>query len=224
MAALSSKESRRTLIWPLLSIGAPRNAEVFFLFRGVATGLLLTASLTAAWDFRPTASACRCTKHLSKGRPPWPENHGDCGTKVPRPRNSSVPPCRPFKTAGSAPRGVPVRFWLGGRAATRRTFTAILQGFPGRAPCRGLIQPSGSAAQASARGQGLGVHNTPAHRTLAPSWPQLAHQLPGTVRLVLLRAAVGRRVFEETDRGPEAVCYEAKNRLLSKTSRLRSRW
>src|SRR5262245_23607611 len=167
---------------------------------------------------------CPAHRHLSKGRPPWPLNHGDCGTKVPRPRNSSVPPCRPFKTAGSAPRGVPVRFWLGGRAATRRTFTAILQGFPGRAPCRGLIQPSGSAAQASARGQGLGVHNTPAHRTLAPSWPQLAHQLPGTVRLVLLRAAVGRRVFEETDRGPEAVCYEAKNRLLSKTSRLRSRW
>ena len=201
---------RRTLIWPLLSIGAPRNAEKFILFRGVTTGLLLTASLTAAGDFRMTASACRCTKHLSKGRPPWPEGHGDCGTEIPRPRNSSVPPRRPFKTAGSSPKGVPVRSWLGGRAATRRTFKAILQVFQGRLPCQGLIQPSGV--------RGIGVregtrdrlsHNTPSSKTLAPSWPQLGHQLPGTVRLVLLRAAVG---------------YEAKNRFASKTSRLRSRW
>src|SRR5262245_64807454 len=136
----------RTLIWLLLSIGAPRNAEVFILFQGVTTGLLLTVSLTAAGDFRPTASACRCTKHLSKGRPPWPENHGDCGTAIPRPRNSSVPPRRPFKTAGSAPRGVPVRCWLDGRAATQGTFKARLQGFPGRAPWRGPNPTFGTGA------------------------------------------------------------------------------
>src|SRR5439155_12454890 len=42
-----------------------------------------------------------CTKHLSKGRPPGPEDHGDCGTVSPRPRNYSVPPRRPFKTAAN---------------------------------------------------------------------------------------------------------------------------
>jgi hypothetical protein len=98
------------------------------------------------------ASACCCTKHLSKGRPPWPENHGDCGSNLPRPRNSSVPPRRPFKTAGSSPKGVPVRFWLDGRAATRRTFKAILQGFsrpgavPGANPTVGVRGPGVSAA------------------------------------------------------------------------------
>jgi len=50
-------------------------------------------------------SAWSCSKHLSKGRPPWPEDHGDCGTAIPRPRNSSVPPRRPFKTRGSSPEG-----------------------------------------------------------------------------------------------------------------------
>src|SRR5262249_761662 len=82
--------------------GAPRTAEEFSSSRGVITGLLLTASLTAAWDFRMTASAWGCTKHLSKGRPPGPEGHGDCGAVAPRPRNSSVPPRRPFKTRGSS--------------------------------------------------------------------------------------------------------------------------
>ena len=57
--------------------------------------------------------------------------------------------------------------------------------------------------------RGLGVregtrdrlsHPTPSQRTLAPSRPQLGHQLPGTVRLVFTLAAVGRRVFEGTDR------------------------
>jgi hypothetical protein len=61
-----------------LSTGAPRTGEEVFFFRGVITGLLLTASLTAAGDFRSTVSAWRCTKHLSKGRPPGPEDHGGC--------------------------------------------------------------------------------------------------------------------------------------------------
>src|SRR5262245_14900947 len=59
---------RRILPWPLQSPDAPRTAAVFSLFRSVTTGLLLTAALTAAEDFRITASACRCTKHLSKTR------------------------------------------------------------------------------------------------------------------------------------------------------------
>ena len=67
-------------------------------------------------------------------------------------------------------------------------------------------------------------HNTPSSRTLAPSWPQLGHQLPGTVRLVFLRAAAGPFKDSATGRSPEAVGYEAKNRFASKTSRLRSRW
>src|SRR5947207_3575386 len=121
-----------SLIWPLLSTGAPRTAEGFLFSRGVITGLLLTASLTAAGSFRMMASACRCTKHLSKGRPPGPEDPGDCGTDAPRPRNSSVPPRRPLKTEGSSPKGVPVRFWLDGRATTRQTCNADLQGFPSR--------------------------------------------------------------------------------------------
>src|SRR5262245_40404245 len=166
-----------------------------------------------------TASAWSCTKPLSRGRPPWPENHGDGRITIPRPRNSSVPPRRPFQTAGSAPRGVPVGCWLGGRAATRRTFKAILQGFPGRAPCRGLIPPSGSEASASVRGQGLKAHNPPAHRTLAPSWPPLGRPLPGTVRLVLIRAAVGRRAFE----GPTAARrLSATRRSEEHTSELQS--
>src|SRR5262245_38439171 len=51
------RDGRRTLIWPLLSIDAPRTGEEFFSFRGVLTGLLLTASLTAAGNFCTTASA-----------------------------------------------------------------------------------------------------------------------------------------------------------------------
>jgi hypothetical protein len=81
---------------------------------------------------------------------------------------------------------------------------------------RGLGVREGTRARLS--------HNTPSPRTLAPNWSQLGHQLPGTVRLVLSLAAVGRRVFEGTDRGQAAVCYEAKNLFASKTSRLRSRW
>ena len=221
---MGSTQPGRTLIWPLLSIGAPRAGEAFFFFRGVITGLLLTASLSAARDFRMTASACRCTKHLSKGRPPGPEDHGDCGTEIPRPRNSSVPPRRPFKTRGSAPKGGPVRFWLDGRAATRRTFKAILQGFPepvavpGANPTvgvRGIGVREGTRARLS--------HNTPSPRTLAPSWPQLGHQLPGTVRRSLTTAEVGRRVFEVADFRRGRASYEAKNRLRSKTSCLRSR-
>ena len=198
--------------------------KFFFSFQGIVAGLLLTASLTATGDFRTKASACRCTKHLSKGRPLGPEGQGDCGTNAPRPRNSSVPPRRPLKTVGSSPKGVPVRFWLDGRAATRRTFKAILQGFPEPRAVPGANPTVGI--------RGLGVregtwdrlsHHTPSQRTLAPSWPQLGHQLPGTVRLVLSLAAVGRRVFEGTDRSQAAVCYEAKNRFASKTSCLRSR-
>src|SRR5262249_4556778 len=33
----------------------------------------------------------------------------DCESTLPRPRNSSVPPRRPFKTRGSSPQGGPVR-------------------------------------------------------------------------------------------------------------------
>ena len=96
----------------------------------------MTASLTAAGNFLHTASACRCTKHLSKGRPPWTEVHGDCGDNTPRPRNSSVPHQRPFKTQGSSHKGGPVSFWLERRAATRRTIKAILQivGMPADVP------------------------------------------------------------------------------------------
>src|SRR5262249_20390169 len=44
-------------IWPLLSTGRTADGEEFVIFRGVITGLLLTASLLAVRDFRRTASA-----------------------------------------------------------------------------------------------------------------------------------------------------------------------
>src|SRR5262249_32850805 len=127
-ASLRKLSGGRTLIWPLLSTGRTADGEELVFFRGVITGSLLTASLTAAGDFPAMASAWSCTKHSSKGRPPWPESHGDCGAATPRPRTSSVPHRRPFKTRGSAPEGGPVRPWLGGRAATRRAINATLQG------------------------------------------------------------------------------------------------
>src|SRR6186997_2363168 len=49
----------RTLIWPLLSTGAPRKREELFFFRDNEPGTRLTASLTAARDFRPAASPPR---------------------------------------------------------------------------------------------------------------------------------------------------------------------
>src|SRR5262249_35209448 len=213
----------RTLIWPLLSTGAPRTGEENFFFRGVITGLLLIASLTAAGDFRPKVSACRCTKHLSKGRPPWPSDHDDSGIGVPRPRNSSVPPRRPFKTAGSLPREVPVRCWLDGRAATRRTFKAILQGFPrpgvvpGANPSIGVRGPGVSAVS---RTRGPQHSRAPdARPKLAPVRPPAPRHGPawahrGEGRPPSLRGAELRRSHAS---------YEAKKRLASKTSRLRSR-
>ncbi len=65
-------------------------------------------------------------------------------------------------------------------------------------------------------------HNHPTAKTLAHAWPQFGHQLPGTLR-GSLAVVVARRVFEGSrHHGP--ACYEAKNRWLSKTSCLRSRW
>ena len=127
-----------------------------------------------------TASACRCTKHLSKGRPPWPENHGDCGTEIPRPRNSSVPPRRPFKTRGSAPRGGPVRSWLDGRAATRRTFKAILQGFSEPVAVPGANPTVGGPGHRHQGGdQGSAV---PQHSLLQDARPKLAPVRPPAPR------------------------------------------
>jgi hypothetical protein len=213
----------RTLIWPLLSTGAPRTGEEERFFRGVITGPLLTASLTVAGDFRITASACRCTKHLSKGRPPWPEGQDDCASMLARPRNSSVPPRRPFKTRGSSPKGGPVRSWLGGRAATRRSVTCVLKISRNTgAGAGGQSKHRGPGHRRQRGDQGSVSHHHPTPKTLARSWPQFGHQLPGTLRRSLGAGAAARRVFE-VSRRPRPACYEAKNRLLSKTSCLRSR-
>jgi hypothetical protein len=188
-------DQRRTLIWPLLSTGAPRTREAISFFRGVITGLLLIAALTAAWDFRMTASACRCTKHLSKGRPPGPEDPGDCGAGAPRPRNSSVPPRRPFKTAGSSPKGVPVRCWLGRRAATRRTIKEVLQvgQQPGSVP--------GANPSLGVRGIGVSVGSRtrgPQHSHARDARPPLAPVRRPAPRHGPVAAAVGvvRRASE----------------------------
>src|SRR5262245_21736680 len=192
---MASPEGGRTLIWPLKSTGAPRNREDFFFFRSNETGRQLSASPTATWDFRMTASACRCTKHLSKGRPPWSENQSDCGTEVPRPRNSSVPPRRPLKTAGSSANGVPVLIRLDGRAATRRTVNAILRvvAAPGSVP--------GANPTIGVRGFGVSAGS----RTRSPQYahaqdarPWLAPVRPPAPRHGPVAPAVGvvRRVFE----------------------------
>jgi hypothetical protein len=213
-------ESRpgRTLIWSLLSTGAPRNREEIS-FRGNETGQQLTASPTAACDFRMTASACRCTKHLSKDRPPRPEDRGDCGSTVPRPRNLSVPPRRPFKAVGSAAHSVPVRSWLGGRAAARRSINTVLS----------WLIPTGSRAGGSSKQRGPGLRRQRGFRTRSPqhahtqdAHPSLAPVRPAAPRHSPVVPASGgiRRVFEaSTPRRP----YVAKKRRASKTSCLRSR-
>jgi len=209
------------VIWPLLSTGAPRTGEEKSSFRVVRTGLRLTASLTAAGNFPRRASACRCTKHLSKGRPTGPQDHDDCESKLPRPRNSSVPPQRPFKAAGSTPRGVPVRFWLKGRAATRRTIKAILQAVSEPVDVPGA-NPS---------------HRGPGHRRQRSSKDSKSTTCPRIGRSPVVgpssacsspaRSGVGTRRLRclegsAADRRRPA-SQEAKNRLRSKTSRLRSR-
>ena len=183
----------------------------------------MTASLTAAGNFPRSASACRCTKHLSKGRPPRPEDHGDCGNKAPRPRNSSVPPQRPFKTRGSSRKGGPVRSWLDGRAATWRTIKAILRmvGKPRDVP----------GANQCNRG--------PRHRrqrrskdSKSTTWPRSGRSPavgPSSACSSPARSGVGTRRRPRCLQGSAAglrrgpACHEAKNRWRSKTSRLRSR-
>jgi hypothetical protein len=182
----------------------------------------LTASLTAAGNFRTQASAYRCTKHLSKGRPPRPQDHGDCRNIVPRPRNSSVPPQRPFKTAGSTPRGVPVRFWLERRAATRRTVKAILQAVskpadvPGANPShRGPRYWRQRRSKDSKSITCLRIGRSP---LVGPSSACSSPARSG-VRLRQGRPLEGSAA--DLCRSPAS--QEAKNRLRSKTSRLRSR-
>src|SRR5262245_10149173 len=89
----------------------------------VTTGTGLTAAPTTASNgFTVSVSAAGLHQTLLQGSAVLPfrgERLRPC--RLPRPRNSSVPPRRPFKTAGSPPRRVPVRFWLGGRAALRYT-------------------------------------------------------------------------------------------------------
>ena len=209
------------VIWTLLSTGAPRTGEEKSSFRVVITGLRLTAALTAAGNFPNKASACRCTKHLSKGRSPWPEDHGDCGTNAPRPRNSSVPPQRPFKTQGSSRKDGPVRCWLDGRAATRRTVKAILQ-----AVSKPVDVPGANPS-----------HRGPGYRRQRRSKDSKSTTFPRSGRSPVLgpssacsspaRSGVRRRRLRclegsAADRRRPA-SHEAKNRLRSKTSRLRSR-
>src|SRR5215469_14256358 len=86
----------RTLIWPLLSTGAPRTAGRFFYFRGVITGPRLTALLLAAPRASGNGVSAKLHQTLIQGSAAAPFSKGQrLRAKHPRPRNSSVPPRRP---------------------------------------------------------------------------------------------------------------------------------
>src|SRR6187200_2237191 len=87
-------------------MGAPRTAEVVSFFRGVTTGLLLIASLTAARG----SFARRCQRVAAPNTSPRVGRPGPRTTATARATSHAqetrpYPPRRPFKAAGSFPEG-----------------------------------------------------------------------------------------------------------------------
>ena len=219
------KRGRRTLIWPLLSTGAPRTAGRFFCFRGVITGPRLTALLLATPRASRTGVSAKLHQTLIQGSATASfSKRRRLRVGYPRPRNSCVPPAGPSRrwahargrsqfstgSAGGQPRG------------ERSTSSSASQ--KSRAPCRGPIQATGSGSMAqrclrarSSHTNGSGVTRSPgAGPSSAASSPTRAGGLRGVVR-------AGRRVFEGPARTTPSR-YEAKNRLTSNACPLRSRW
>src|SRR5262249_25264704 len=139
-------------LWPLKSTGARCTGEVF----PPAKGFFRTAGDRGAPGYAAGFSIWR--QHEAAPNP-YPRvgqravqrSPSTVGGELPRPRNSCVPPRRPFKTMGSRHGAVPVRLWLGGRATSGGTIPSSRQGFnagPGR---RGVIQAAESRNVAEAR-------------------------------------------------------------------------
>src|SRR5262249_40647475 len=121
---------------------------------GVTTGTTLDP--TCSWLHR-TGSAngvsARLHQTLFQGSavPPFPG--APLRGKTPRPRNPSVPPRRRFKTLGSRPKAVPVREWLGGRAAAGPSVKSI--------PSRSSKSPEHMPRANPSEGVGDGGVSTP---------------------------------------------------------------
>ena len=99
---------RRTLIWPLLSTGAPGTAGRFFSFRVVITGPRLTARLLATPRASGNGVSTKLHQTLIQGSATASfSKRRRLRARHPRPRNSCVPPRRPFKALGSRPGGGP---------------------------------------------------------------------------------------------------------------------
>src|SRR5262249_50770148 len=121
---------------------------------------------------------------------------------APRRGNSSVPPRRPLKTVGSRPEAVPVRSWLGGRAARgERSMNSgnglCAAGAPGANPSGGV-----GVVSAAVRG-GLGRPIATASRLRSP------HTGPSSANGSPARAGLA---------------HELKKRAASNASFLRSMW
>src|SRR5262249_12658972 len=99
----------RTLLWPLMSRYGRCTGAISSLFQGVTTGTALDPTLSTPPDrFRSRRQHQAAPNTLRRvGRPAVAS--GATAGLAPRPRNSSVPPRRLIKAAGSRPQAVPVR-------------------------------------------------------------------------------------------------------------------
>src|SRR5262249_11170352 len=167
----------RTLIWPLMSTGAPRTAEDFFSFRGVTTGPLLAAPLLTAPRASAEGVSTKLHQTLIQGSATEPLGASRrLRGLAPRPRNSSVPPRRPLKPLGSRPRGrSPLGTGSAGGQPRGEGSTAPVpdEESEGRSPCRGPIQTrgAGTAAQRCLTGSVVPRH-WQRRRALARCSPQ----------------------------------------------------
>jgi hypothetical protein len=101
---------RRTLLWPLLSRYGRRTGALISSSPGVTTGTALDAThsrLHRIGSAHGVSTRLHQTLFQGSATPPLPETR--LRAPRPRPRNSSVPPRRPIKTARSRPKAVSVR-------------------------------------------------------------------------------------------------------------------
>src|SRR5262245_59862080 len=78
--------------------------------------------------------------------------------ECPTPEKLIRTPRRPFQTAGTAAHGVPVRLWLGGRAAPRRTVNTVLS----------WLVATGSRAGGASQQRGPGLRRQRGSGTRSP--------------------------------------------------------
>src|SRR5262249_51526479 len=129
----------------------------FFSFRGVITGLLLTATLLATPRASADGVSTKLHQTLIQGSAAVPLSEARrLRGLAPRPRNAFVPPRRPVKALGSRPQG---RSQLGsgsagGQPRGEGATVPVQAKQEGRWPCRGRIQATGSGPVAQRRPTG----------------------------------------------------------------------